>query len=211
MRRRHVAKRRLAAHQKAEALQVPGPFCHGLAQLFDEAQVVLGCPLGRRGLAGAKALFGGDLIQPRRACCVRGSNARGVGQIRIAGRADAVVDQHAAARDHRHHDQRHDEFGGARLSAVLTAFLQLRVRRKDLARDLGAQTRSVLRPDHAARGVALDLPELIAIDPQIIGGGRSVADAPAQQGQPEDGAHADRQCRNDDPERHGFSCFARPM
>jgi hypothetical protein len=89
--------------------------------------------------------------------------------------------------------------------------VQLRIRRQHLARNLGAQPLGILGRNHPPRGVAVDFLQLVAVDLQIIGGRRRFAHPPAQQHEAQNSPHANRQCRNDDPETHVFSFCVAPM
>jgi len=88
------------------------------------------------------------------------------------------------------------------LPAGLAAFLHLRIRRQDPARDFGAQTLCLVLGDHAALEVALDLAKLVSVDAQIVSGGRFAPRMAAQKRQRHKHARAKGQRPGDHPESH---------
>ena len=79
------------------------------------------------------------------------------------------------------HDHAPRLFG---LAAGVAAFFQLRIGGKNTARDFGTHALGVFRGDHATGQIAVNLFQLIAIDTQVIGGGRFASPVrPAQKRQ----------------------------
>ncbi len=197
----HVAKRGLAAHQELQPLLILGPRRHHLAQPFDQRQVLRAHPVGR-GEFGGKARLCLLLREPLRARRLGGGDALCKGQVRIARRTHLRIEPDPAAREQQHAERRHRDRGPARLPARLPARAQLCIGREDPARDLGAQALGLLRTDQAAPAIAVDLAQLVAVDAQVIGGGRLGPRAPAQHRQRQQHPRAERQRPGDDPETH---------